>query len=137
MTSIQVSDWSVMHPVAGHDVMMGSKVGGNARNGHEMRRTGSLGTSGALCDQPQVIVGLSPGVTTSGDLERELGSQLGLVFGEEGRRFVPPFVMTSLLQRAEERLQPNSRRQCQLWLAGLCYTNTGIYSNIHVLPFDS
>ena len=63
VTSILASDWSVMHPVAGHDVMMGSKVGGNARNGHEMRRTGSLGTSGALCDQPQVIVGLSPGVT--------------------------------------------------------------------------
>ncbi len=103
MTSILASDRSGMHLVAGHDVMMGSKVGGNARNGHEMRMVGSLGTSGALCDHPQVIVGLSPGVTTSGDLEtwpQSLAPPLGLVFGEEGRRFVPPFVMTSLLHRS-------------------------------------
>ena len=57
------------------------------------------------------------GVTTSGgpwELRPELGSPDGLVFGEEGRRFVPPFVMIRLLHQSVFSF---SRRQCQLWLA--------------------
>ena len=110
VTSILASDWSGMHPVAGHDVMMGSKVGGNARNGHETRMMGSLGTSGALCDQPQVIVGLSPGVTTyiggPWDLATELGSPARLGVWGGGTEICSTLCNDQLA--APERLQPTA-----------------------------
>ena len=64
---------------------------------------GELGNiGGALWPAPGDCGSVTGGNYIGGpwDLAGELGSQLGLVFGEEGRRFVPPFVMTSLLQRS-------------------------------------